>query len=301
MEPSMDRLNYHHLLYFYLVAREGSIAKAGKLLRLSEPTISEQIKAFESALGHQLFVRAGRGLRLTEAGQAILPFAERIFTVGAELQDAVRNGRNERTVRLHVGVSGVVPKLIACKLLLPAMRETGARLFCSEDHTERLLAALAIHELDLVVADAPIGPGARIRAYNHVIGESGVTFFAAPGLHARLTAPFPRSLSEVPMLLPAPSTKLRAQLDAWLERQRVRPRIAGEFEDSALMKAFGEQGEGIFPGPTLIESDIQARYGVSVVGRTDRVRETFYAISTERRVTHPAVLAITRAAMVAAG
>lgn len=292
---TLDRvewLNYHHLLYFYLVAREGTIARAGKILRLSQPTISGQIKALEEALGEQLFSREGRTLQLTETGRIVYRYADEIFTLGRELQDVVKGRPTGQPARLHVGVADIVPKLIAHRLIEPALRTGNVRVVCSEDKTERLLAELSIRGLDLVLTDAPIGGAAKVRAYSHLLGECGVTFFARADLRDELERGFPLSLDGAPMLLPTQNTTLRASIDSWLEAVGVRPRIVGEFEDSALMKVFGRRGEGVFPGPTAIEREIRIDYGVAVVGRVEDLRERFYAISVERRVKHPAVLTI---------
>ncbi len=293
----MEWLNYHHLLYFYLVAREGTIAKAGQVLRLAQPTISGQIRALEESLGEKLFVRSGRNLQLTETGQIVYRYAEEIFALGKELQDTLKGRPSGRPMRLHVGISDVVPKLIAYRLLEPALRSSqNVQVVCTEDKTERLLADLSINGLDLVIADSPITSGSRVRAFNHLLGECGVSFFARKDVAGRLESTFPKSLDGAPMLLPTENTVLRRGLDRWLENQQIRPRIVAEFADSALMKVFGERGEGIFPGPSVIEKEIRDHYGVEVVGRTADLRERYYAITVERRIKHPAVQAISDAA-----
>lgn len=292
----MEWMNYHHLLYFYLVAREGTIAKAGKILRVSQPTISGQIKALESALDEQLFSRSGRTLQLTEVGRVVYQYADEIFSLGRELQDTLRGRPTGRPQRLHVGISDAVPKLIAYRLVEPAMRSDTVHVVCTEDKTERLLGELSTKGLDLVLADAPVPGGAKIRAYNHLLGECGVTFFARADLRTKLRSDFPKSLDGAPMLLPTSNTVLRRSIDAWLDETGVRPRVVAEFEDSALMKVFGERGEGVFPGPTVIEREIRDHYDVAVLGRVEAIRERFYAISVERRIKHPAVLQITESA-----
>jgi LysR family transcriptional activator of nhaA len=288
----VEWLNYHHLLYFYLVAREGTIARAGKVLRLSQPTISGQIKSLEDAFGERLFTRNGRTLQLTDMGRVVYRYADEIFSLGRELQDTLKGRPTGRPLQLHVGVSDAVPKLIAYRLLEPAMRSGIVEVVCTEDKTDRLLAELSMKGLDLVLADATVAASAKVRAYNHLLGECGVTFFAREDLAAHFAADFPGSLGGAPMLLPTTNTVLRASLERWFDATGLRPRVVAQFEDSALMKVFGEKGEGVFPGPTAIETEIRHHYRVAVVGRTDDVRERFYAISVERRVKHPAVLQI---------
>jgi LysR family transcriptional activator of nhaA len=293
----MEWLNYHHLLYFYLVAREGTIAKAGQVLRLAQPTISGQIRALEEALGEKLFVRSGRTLQLTETGQIVYRYADEIFSLGKELQDTLKGRPSGRPMRLHVGISDVVPKLIAYRLLEPALRSGhDVQVVCTEDKTEQLLADLATHGLDLVLADSPITPGSRVRAFNHLLGECGLSFFARKDVAARLGGSFPKSLDGQAVLLPTENTVMRRGLDRWLESQGVRPRIVAEFADSALMKVFGERGEGVFPGPSVIEKEIRDHYNVQVVGRVPELRERYYAITVERRIKNPAVQAISDAA-----
>ncbi|HVP28217.1 MAG TPA: transcriptional activator NhaR [Myxococcota bacterium] len=293
----MEWLNYHHLLYFWVVAREGSIAKATRELRLAQPTISGQIRTLEEQLGEKLFQRQGRNLVLTEVGGVVYRYAEEIFTLGRELLDTVKGRPSGRPVRFVVGVAEVVPKLVAYRLLESALAlPESVRIVCLEDRTDRLLAELSVHALDLVITDVPIGPHVKVRAYNHLLGECGVSFFAPPKLAAALRRSFPHSLDGAPMLVPSDNTTLRRSLDQWLELESLRPRIVAEFEDSALMKVFAQAGHGAFAGPTAIEREICAQYGVRTIGRTDAIRERFYAISVERRVKHPAVLAITEAA-----
>ncbi len=293
----MEWLNYHHLLYFWMVAREGTIARAAEVLRLAQPTVSSQIKALEGSLGEKLFVREGRRLQLTELGQVAFRYAEEIFSLGREMQQSLRGRAVARPVLLRVGISDVVPKLIAYRLLAPALAHgTAVQLSCGEDKTERLLAELASHQLDLVISDAPISPTGTVRAYNHALGECGVSFFAKRKLAEKLTGPFPSRLDGVPMLAPLPSSQLRRDLERFFEAAGVRPNIVAEFEDSALMKVFGEQGEGVFPGPTAIAKEIRQHYGVVAVGQTNLIRERYYAITVERRIKHPAVQAISEAA-----
>lgn len=292
----MEWLNYHHLLYFYVVAREGTIAKAGEVLRLAQPTISGQIRSLEEAFGEKLFDRRGRTLVLTDVGRVVYEYAEEIFSLGRELQDTLRGRPSGKPMRFQVGISDVVPKLIAYRLLEPALRSEAVRLICSEDKTDVLVTELTRHALDLVITDSPLPPSSHVKAYNHLLGECGVSFFARPELAKRMKGTFPHSLEGMPLLLPTENNVLRRSLDRWLEQHRVAPNLIAEFEDSALMKVFGERGEGIFPAPRAIEAEIAKWYGVVVVGRTTEVRERFYAISVERRIKHPAVIAISEAA-----
>ncbi|HJL19953.1 MAG TPA: transcriptional activator NhaR [Sandaracinaceae bacterium LLY-WYZ-13_1] len=293
----MDWLNYHHLLYFWMVAKEGTVTAAAKQLRLSQPTVSEQVKSLEDSLGEALFHRVGRRLELTDVGQVVYRYADEIFGLGREMMDTLKGRPTGRPAKLHVGVSDLVPKLILHRLLEPALRlEEPVQVVCREDKTERLLAELSVQGLDLVLAEVPIGGQARVRAYNHLLGECGTTFYGHPALTAELADGFPGSLDGAPVLMPTENTILRRQLEHWFEKLDLRPRIVAEFEDSALLKVFGQYGEGVFPGPTAIEGEITAQYGVQIVGRTEELRERFYAITVERRIKHPAVLAISETA-----
>lgn len=288
----MEWLNYHHLLYFYLVAREGTIAKAGKLLRLSQPTISGQIRSLEDALGEKLFERSGRTLHLTEVGRLVYRYADEIFSTGRELQDILKSRPTGRPVRLMVGVSDAVPKLVVHRVLEPALQMPNVRLVCVEDKTERLLGGLALQGLDLIVADVPIGASSPIKAFDHLLGESSISLFAHTKLARSLRGSFPATLEDAPMFLPGEGSAMRTALERWFEEQQLRPRVIAEFDDSALMKVFGERGGGVFPGPTIIEEEIRAHYHVDVVGRIADVKERFYAITIERRIRHPAVVRI---------
>lgn len=293
----MEWLNYHHLLYFWMVVREGGMAKAAAQLRLSHPTVSGQVRALEEALGEKLFVKEGRRLVLTEMGKLVYGYADEIFTLGRELMDTVKGRPTGRPLRLVVGIAEVVPKLIAKRLLDPARAlSPQVLLVCREDKTERLFGELAAHELDVVLSDTPLPPGSGVRAYNHLLGECGVTIFARKDLAARHREGFPRSLDGAPMLLPMGSTSARRSLDQWFDERGVRPAVVAEFDDSALLKVFGQDGMGLFPSPTAIEREVCRQYGVVPVGRIDDVRERFYALSGERRIRHPAVSAICDAA-----
>lgn len=293
----MDALNYHHLMYFWVVAREGTIARACERLHLAQPTISTQLRSLERSLGEKLFHRSGRNLVLTEAGQVVFHYADQIFSLGRELISAVRGILTDRPRRLVVGVCLVVPKLIVYRLLEPALQlPESVYVVCQERDLSVLLTDLAMHRLDVVLSDAPAGSTANVRAFNHLLGECGVTIFGTAELASRLRRGFPRSLQEAPLLLPTQNTTLHRNLTQWLEEQQLRPLIRGEYEDSAMMKAFGQAGFGLFPGPTAIEKEICRQYGVRIVGRVPAVRERFFAITVERKLKHPAVVAISEAA-----
>jgi len=293
----MEWLNYHHLLYFWTVARHGSVSAASDELRLAQPTVSGQLRMLEDALGEKLFHRVGRRMVLTDMGRTVFRYADEIFTLGRELIDVVKGRPTGRPVRLVVGVADAVSKLIAYRLLQPALQlPEPVRIVCREDRPDRLLAELSVHGLDLVLSDAPVGPAIKVRAFNHLLGECGVGFFAAPGLAKRLAGRFPGSLHGAPMLLPTETTALRRALDQWFDAQGIRPQVVSEFEDSALLKVFGQQGLGVFPAPSAIDAEVRRQYGVRLVGTTTAVRERFYAISVERRLKNPAVVAICDAA-----
>jgi LysR family transcriptional activator of nhaA len=297
MLRGMERLNYHHLLYFWMVAREGSVARAATQLRLAQPTLSGQIHALEDALSEKLLERAGRGLRMTEMGRVVFQYADEIFALGRELTERVKGQPTGRTSRLAVGVADALPKLVAYRLIEPALGlPQPVRLVVHEQSTEKLLAALALHELDVVLTDRPTPPGVSVRAFTHLLGDCGVTLFAAPRLALKVGRRFPLGLEGAPFLLPGETSTLRRGLEQWFEKQRIRPRIIGEFDDSTLIKVFGQAGAGVFAAPSIIESSVRRQYGVAVVGRLDRVRERFYAVSAERRLKHPAVIAITESA-----
>ena len=289
----MRHLNYNHLLYFWMVGREGTIARAAERLHLTPQTISGQLKLLEDAVGSPLFERRGRHLQLTEMGRTVFGYADEMFRLGSELADVLR-GRTPAGQRVfRVGVADVVPKLVAYRMLEPALSLTEPmRMVCQEGKLERLLADLSVHRLDLVLADSPVSPSLNLRVFNHALGDSGVSFFAREDRAERLRGGFPRSLAGEPMLLPATNTALRRGIDLWLQQQEIAPVLVAEFDDSALMRAFGESGRGVFPGPTAIEAEALRYPGVALVGRAPTVRERFYAISAERRIRHPAVAAI---------
>lgn len=290
----MSWLNYHHLLYFWTAAREGSITAASRKLHLTQPTVSGQIRALERSLKTKLFERSGRTLVLTDAGRIVYRHADEIFAIGRDLVDSLRDGPRGSSVPFTVGVADTLPKVLVHRLLAPAFGAgTEIRLTCVDGAPDQLLAQLALHELDLVIGDYPANPRLGLKAFNHLLGDSGITFFAAPALATRHRRDFPRSLDGAPMLLPYGNSTLRRTLEQWFEERGIVPRVRGEFADSGLLKAFGGFGEGIFAAPTAVEADVRKMYGVAIVGREPAIRERFYAVSVERRVKHPAVMAIT--------
>ncbi len=290
----MRHLNYSHLHYFWTVAREGSIAKASESLHLTPQTISGQLKLLDEAVGHPLFNRVGRRLVLSDMGRVVFEYANEIFSVGAELANMVRGNQMTGPTTLNLGIVSSMPKLIAERIVAPAMMgEQPVRVRCHESSLEQLLSELAVHKLDLVLSDQPVPDGLGIKAYNHRLGESGMSFFARSNRARRYRARFPDSLNDAPLLLPSQHSALRRRLDDWFENHELSPRIAGEFDDSALLKAFGEAGIGLFAAPTVIEEEVCRMYRMSVIGQTDEIKERFYAISPERRLKHPSVLLIT--------
>jgi len=289
----MEWLNYHHLLYFWTVAREGSVTRASEQLRLAQPTVSAQLRTLEEALGERLFIRSGRRLELTETGRMAYRYADEIFSLGREFLDAVKDRPTGRPMRFSVGVADVLGKIIAYRLLSPALSlAQGVHLTCREDRPERLLAELVTHSLDMVLGDAPTPAGSSVRAFNHLLGESEVSVFAAPRLAAKYRRRFPASLTGAPFLLPTEQASLRRALAQWFDAQDVRPDVVAEFDDAALLQTFGAAGHGLFAAPSVIEGDIARRYDVRAIGRLGGLRERFYAISVERRLKHPAVVAI---------
>lgn len=286
-------MNYHHLLYFWTVVREGSISKASEKLRISSPAISAQLRSLENNFGEKLLRRSGRNLVLTEMGRTVFGYAEDIFALGRELMDTVRNRPTGRPMRVDIGVVDVLPKLIAQWLIEPALHlREPVRVVCREATSDQLIARLGTLELDVVLSDSPINPNLKIRAFNHLLGESAVTFVAMPKLANKCKGRFPGCLDRMPMLLPTDNTDLRRSLDQWFETYNIRPDIVGEFEDYALLRAFGQAGSGIFPVPSVFEKQLKQQDSLRRVGRTEEVHSRFFAISAERKLMHPAVVAI---------
>jgi LysR family transcriptional regulator, transcriptional activator of nhaA len=293
----MEWLNYHHLLYFWTAARTGSIARASRELMLAPPTISAQISRLEANLGEKLFERVGRRLVLTEMGRIVFRYAGEIFSLGRELTDTLKGRPTGHPLKLVIGIADIFPKGIAHRLIEPALHlERPVRVVCREDPPDRLLALLALHELDLILTDAPIAPGIKVRAYSHLLGESGVTFVGTRKLARIYSKGFPRSLDGAPMLLPTDNTALRQELERWFEAQDVHPKVVGEFEDDALLTEFGRTGLGIFPSLSVLDRYRRRIKDLHRVGSTDEVRARIYAISIERKLKHPAVVAICESA-----
>ena len=283
------QFNYRHLYYFWVVAKEGGIARGAARLGMAVQTVSAQVRELERSLGHALLKPAGRGLVLTEAGTAAVAQADQIFRLGEQLPSAVRDAVSSPSVRLSVGILDALPKLVVRRLLEPVMAEPRLRLVCHVDEFDDLLADLALHRLDVVLADRPGPSNPNLKVYSHAIGTSPVAWYAPPAWAAAAKRDFPRSLAKVPVLLPTTHAMLRARLEPWFEREGVRPQIAGEFEDSSLLKTFGASGMGVFPAVKVVHDDLLERYGVKRIGRSEGVEEHFYAIGTEKKVLHPLV------------
>ncbi|CAG9166134.1 transcriptional activator NhaR [Cupriavidus respiraculi] len=291
-------MNYKHLHYFFQVAKLGGVLRASERLHVAPQTISGQIQSFEDALGVALFEKSGRNLALTDAGRMVLGYAEAIFSIGAELEEAVReHPRRGKLLEFRVGVADAVPKTIACRLIEPASQlPEPVRIVCREWKLDMLLGELALHRLDLVIADAPIPSDVSVSAFNHRLGSCGVSFFAAPALLDTYGGRFPACLDGAPMVMPAQESAVGKRLRNWLQAHALHPRVVAECDDSALAKELGRRGLGIFVGPTVLERDIEKQNGVRALGATPDVEEEFFAISVERRITHPCVTAITEAA-----
>lgn len=290
-------LNYKQLYYFWKVAKVGSIARAAEQLRLAPQTISAQIGTLEEALGTELFRRVGRRLELTAAGQLTVSYADEIFQIGRELEQTLRNRPGRSDMLFRVGVADVVPKSIAYHLLAPALESAErVRLICREDKLDRLFAELAIHKMDLVIADRPLPSQLGVKGYSHSLGRTPIAFYAVHGLAARYQKGFPRSLDGAPMLIPSDGASMRSALTRWFSEHQIEPRVVGEFDDTALMKAFGKAGAGIFPAPEVLTAEIRGQYAAEIIGRAESAAARYYAISIERKLTHPAVVAITESA-----
>ena len=290
-------VNYKHLHYFWAVAREGGVARASERLNLTPQTISGQLSLLEEYLGADLFTRVGRNLELTETGRLVLSYADEIFSLGGELEEMIHQLPEGRPQLFRVGVVDVLPKSIAHRILEPALQmPEPVRMICREASLDTLLAELAVHRLDLVLADRPIPPTVSTRGFSHKLGECAVSFFATRKLAKKLKGDFPRCLDGAPLLLPSSGNQLRSGIDQWLDIHRLHPRMVAEFDDSALMKAFGQEGAGIFIAPAAIEAEVEWQYAATAIGRTDEVQEHFYAISVERRVVHPVTSVVMEAA-----
>jgi LysR family transcriptional activator of nhaA len=290
----MEWLNYHHLRYFWAVAKDGSLAKAAERLHVSQPSISEQIRELEEVLGEKLFRRVGRGNVLTEAGQIVFGYAEEIFTLGREMMNTVKHRPGAKTVRLYVGIADSFPKLVTNEILKPVFGMPQAiHIICREGKIQDLLAQLAAHRLDIVLTDEPAPSSTNFKTFNHLLGDAGTVFCAGRKLAARLKRGFPRSLNDAPALLPAENTALRRALEIWFRDRRIQPRVVAEFDDLALMKVMAAEGRGFIVVPAVGSSDAVTRYGFQIFGRSEQCRVQFHAITAERRITHPAVALIT--------
>jgi len=293
----MRWLNYQHLLYFWTVAREGSVSRAAELLHLAQPTISGQIHALERSLGEKLFQKKGRHLSLTDRGRLVHRYADEIFTLGRELGDALKGHATGRPLRFSVGIADSLPKLIVHRLLEPALEmQEPIQLVCQEGPPEVLLAELALHRLDVAFLDMPAPPQLSVRAFSHLLGESGISVFGVSSIVSRYRKGFPKSLQGAPFLFPNENSLLRRNLEQWFDDRDIRPIIHAEFADSALLKVFGQAGKGLFVAPSVTEKEVCRQYGVHVLGALDGLREQFFAISVERKLKHPAVVAISESA-----
>ena len=291
------KINLKHLRYFWSVATHGSITKASEVLHLTPQTISGQLRDLEQSMNEKLFRREGRGLVLTETGNTVFSYADEMFQLGLELQDVLDGQTPGISTRVKIGVAMIVPKLLAYRVLEPVLHmDQHVNLVCHEAPLVDLLADLSVHKLDAVISDSPINPSLNVRAYNHSLGATGISFFSIPRHARKLEKNFPENLHDFPFLVPSTSSSLRRNLEKWFDQHGIKPRIVAEFEDRALMKAFGEQGTGVFTSPQTMEKDVLDKYGVKVIGRTDEIKENYYVISPERRIKNPAVTAITEAA-----
>lgn len=292
-------MNFKHLHYFWVAAKAGGVVRAGEQLHTTPQTLSAQIKLLEERLGRRLFRKSGRNLELTDDGRVALRYADEIFNLGQELESSLREkgASGSHVLELRVGLEDMVAKSVVYRLLEPALSmHEPVRLICTEGRFPDLMAQVALHRIDLVIADEPLTSRLSVKAFNHKLGSSPMSFYAAPRLASQLKGPFPQCLNGVPMLLPGAGSSARIQFDMWLTRHQIAPTVVGEFDDSALMQAFGRQGAGVFLSPSVVEQETAGQFGVQVVGHTDEIVEDFYAISVERRITHPGVAAITQAA-----
>jgi len=290
----VEFLNYHHLRYFWVVAREGGLRKAAEKLHVSQPTISAQIAALEDSVGEKLFRRGGRALALTEAGQHVFLYAEEIFSIGQDLWNSIKERPTARSLRLRLGVADALPKLVTYQIIKPIFRlPQPVQISCWETKVSDMLLELAACRLDLVLADEPASSGVTARVFNHFLGECGVTFCAEPRLAAKLRRGFPKSLNGAPALLPMAHSGLRRSLEKWFHATGVRPRLVGEIEDPAFVAVLALHGLGFMSVPTLVANEIVSRFGFRAIGQTEDCKQQFYAITPERKLTHPAVTAIT--------
>ncbi len=293
----MEWLNYHHLFYFWMTVKSGTVTAAAEALHLQRPTVAAQIRELENSVGQKLFEKQGRGLIPTEFGKQVYQYADEIFSLGHELREFIKTGQSGTRARFRVGLPDVVPKAIAFELLKPALHmPERPRIICFEGKLNQLLADLALHKLDLVISDSPAPSTLEIKVYNHKLGECGLSVLGTPALARKYRKGFPASLTNAPCLLPTEQTAVRRSLDIWMDENDVFPDVVAEFEDSALLKVFGQAGEGVFPVPTAIEAMVKRQYGVQLIGQIPDVRDKFYAISAEKRVQHAATSVIVKQA-----
>jgi LysR family transcriptional activator of nhaA len=281
-------MNYKHLHYFWVVAQEGSIAKASKRLDITPQTISGQLSLLDNYFNCALFNKVGRNIELTDIGKQVLIYADEIFSIGDDLDKMMKTMPNTKPELFRVGVVDVVPKLISQKLLLPVVqRAEPTKMICREADLNTLLIELSLHRLDLVITDSPIPPTVSTGGYSHLIGSSSISFFATEALKSKMTAPFPQCLNQAPMMMPTRGNQLRTNIEYWLDKHSLTPNLIAEFDDSALMKSFGQQGIGIFCSPSVIQKEIMQDYKVSLLGETDKIQEEFYAITIEKKINNP--------------
>lgn len=293
----MAVLNFKHLRYYWMVAKTGSVARAAEQLHLTAHAVSGQINEFEETLGVELFRKVGRNIELTDAGRRILTYADTIFNTSDQLLDDLRDQMASRRRTLRIGIADAVPKIIAYRLIQPALNlEEAIRINCREGRLDLLLGELALHKLDVIIADRPIAPGSNVRAYNHLLGECGMTVFATSSLASQFKGKFPKNLHQAPFLIPGEDVAIQAKLLRWFEEHQLRPNIVGEFDDGALMKAFGSAGAGFFVAPSAMQKDICFQYGVVAVGDIPTIIEQIYVITTERRFSDSAIVAISQTA-----
>ncbi len=293
----MEWQNYNHLFYFYLVATEGGISRAAEKMRLSQSTISFQIKCLEKNIGEKLFEKVGRNIRLTESGKIALKYCEEIFLLGKEMKETLRGKPSGRNLNLIVGITNSLPKLIAHQLIEPAFRKIEfLYLVSKEDHFNNLIDSLIKHEIDLVLSEIPLPPNFPMKAFNHLLGECGVSFFCSKKIRKNYSSKFPKCLHQAPFLLPGKMNLLRKNLEQWFEEKKIYPQFTAEFDDSALMKVFGQSSKGFFAAPSVLEREIINQYDLVLVGKTKEINEKFYAITMDRKIKHPGVLAITESA-----
>jgi LysR family transcriptional regulator, transcriptional activator of nhaA len=292
---AMDRLNYHHLFYFWVVARHGGLGQSSEDLLLSRSTLSSQIHQLEGVIGHQLLRRSGRRLELTDVGRTVFTYCDKMFTIGRELGELIGDANLTKPRYVRVGVSDVIPRLVVGQLLRPLFATPNkVRLVCREDHSRRLLAELAAQNLDLVIDGGPLESGSRIKGHSHRLGRSDVVFFGAKRLVSKYRSGFPESLDGAPILLPTEGSVLRHEIENWFERLGIKPQVVGEFDDRDLLEVFGHLGAGMFPAPEMIRRDLAREYNIGVVGRATGLVEQYYAISIQRNIGHPLVEAILR-------